>query len=107
MAGIVTSKLTERSQTTVPKGVRTVLGVRPGDQIGYLIEGTEVRLVSVAGAEHADPALEPFLEFLRADLSRHPERVTVFPREFIARIKALTKHVVIDHDAPIDGAVAL
>ena len=104
---MVTSKLTERSQTTLPKGVRSVLGVQPGDQIGYIIEGSEVRLVSVAGAEHADPALEPFLEFLRADLSRHPERVTGFPREFIARIEALTKHVVIDHDAQIAGAVAL
>lgn len=107
MAGIVTSKLTARSQTTVPKGVRTVLGVRPGDQIGYLMEGTEVRLVNVAGGEHADPALEPFLEFLRADLSQHPERVAGFPGEFVARLEALTKHVVIDHDAPIDGAVAL
>ena len=38
------SRLTSRSQTTVPRQVREKLSLRPGDVILYEIEGTEVRL---------------------------------------------------------------
>ena len=38
------SRLTSKSQTTIPRQVREKLSLRPGDVILYEIEGTEVRL---------------------------------------------------------------
>jgi antitoxin PrlF len=107
MQGLIASKITARSQTTLPPGVRKVLGVGPGDRVGYLIEGFEVRLVNLDEPTHTDPALAPFLELLGRDIAAHPERLNVFPRELVARIERLTTGVPIDHDASLDGAVAL
>jgi antitoxin PrlF len=107
MNTMVTSKLTERSQTTLPAAVRTVLGLEPGERIGYLIEGNSVRIINADQEEHDDPAIARFLEFLGQDLNTHPERLEALPADLIARARALTQHVTIDHDAPIDGRTAL
>lgn len=107
MPGLIESKITARSQTTIPPGVRKVLGIGPGDHLGYIIDTSGVRLVNASEQEHSDPALEPFLGFLARDIAEHPERIRGFPPELLARIKQLTAGVAIDHDAPIDGAVAI
>ena len=107
MPGLIESKITARSQTTIPPGVRKVLGLNPGDRLGYVIEGGAVRLVNPNEQEHHDPALEPFLALLGRDLSEHPERVQGFPRELLARITQLTSGGLVDHDAPIDGVVVI
>ena len=107
MPGLIQSKITARSQTTIPPSVRKVLDLGPGDQLGYLIEGVEVRLVNPAEQEHHDPALDPFLALIGQDIAAHPERIRGFPRELLTRIERLTQGVGIDHDGPIDGAVAL
>lgn len=104
---VVTSKVTERSQTTLPPAVRTVLGLQPGERIGYVIEGTEVRLVNASTLEHEDPVLDRFLGALARDLARHPERVSAFPASLRARANAIAAGVPIDHNAPIEGAIAL
>ena len=107
MPGLIASKITARSQTTLPPGVRKVLGVGPGDRVGYVIEGFEVRLVNIEEHAHTDPTLAPFLALLGRDIAEHPERLHGFPRELLARAKRLTTRIPIDHDAPLDGAVAL
>lgn len=104
---VVTSKVTERSQTTLPPAVRTVLALHPGERIGYVIEGNDIRLVNASALEHQDPVLDNFLAFLGRDLATRPERVTVFPRALLERARAIVSGVPIDHDAPIDGAVVL
>ena len=104
---IVTSKVTERSQTTLPPAVRTVLGLQPGERIGYVIDGSEIRLVNALTIEHEDPVLDKFLAFLGRDLARHPERLSAFPESLLQRARAIASGVTIDHDAPIDGAIAL
>ena len=104
---IVTSKVTERSQTTLPPAVRTVLGLQPGERIGYVIEGNEIRLVNASALEHDDPVLDKFLSFLGRDLARHPDHVGAFPALLLARARAMTSGVVIDHESPIEGAIAL
>ena len=104
---VVTSKVTERSQTTLPPAVRTVLGLRPGERIGYVIEGSDVRLVNASALEHEDPVLENFLAFLGRDLATRPERLTAFPPSLLERAAAITSGIGIDHDAPIDGAIVL
>jgi antitoxin PrlF len=40
----VVSRLTSKSQTTIPREVREKLSLGPGDVIVYQIEGPEVRL---------------------------------------------------------------
>ena len=107
MSGLIASKITARSQTTLPPGVRKVLGVGPGDRVGYVIEGFDVRLVNLEEHAHTDPTLAPFLALLGRDIADHPERLRGFPRELLARAKRLTTRIPIDHDAPLDGAVAL
>ena len=107
MPGLIASKITARSQTTLPPGVRKVLGVGPGDRVGYVIQGFEVRLVNIEEHAHTDPTLAPFLALLGRDIAAHPERLRGFPRELLARAKRLTTRIPINHDAPLDGAVAL
>lgn len=104
---IVTSKVTERSQTTLPPAVRTVLALQPGERIGYVIEGSEVRLVNASALEHDDPVLDRFLDFLSNDVARHPDRVEAFPASLLDRARAITLGIAIDHESPIDGAIAL
>ena len=108
MGAAQTSKLTSRSQTTVPTGVRKALGLLPGDELIYEIRGREaiVRKREVEDVE-ADPVLGAFLEFLARDMTAHPARVKGMPRDFVARIRKLTSGVPIDHDAAVDGAIAL
>ncbi|MBA4073235.1 MAG: hypothetical protein C0497_15645, partial [Gemmatimonas sp.] len=72
-----------------------------------LIEGMEVRLVNLDESQHHDPALTPFLALLEHDLATHPQRLRGFPRDLLRRLERVTAGVVVDHDAPLDGAVAL
>jgi antitoxin PrlF len=108
MPGMLTSKITDRSQTTVPAGVRAALGVGPGERLGYIIQGDEVKLVNASALEEAaDPLLGRFLEFVARDIAAHPDRITPFPTSLLERARALTAGVEIDHDAPIYGVTAL
>jgi AbrB family looped-hinge helix DNA binding protein len=40
-----TSTLTSKGQVTIPAEVRRRLGLQPGDHVGFILEGGEVRLV--------------------------------------------------------------
>jgi AbrB family looped-hinge helix DNA binding protein len=46
---IATSKLTRKNQTTIPKAVLEVLGVKPGSQLLYEVQNGEVRLRARSG----------------------------------------------------------
>ena len=107
MPGLIQSKITARSQTTIPPSVRTVLGLAAGDRVGYVIEGSVVRLVNPKEQAHEDPALTPFLALLEQDIAAHPERLQKFPAALRARVKQLVDGVTLDHDAPMDGAVKI
>src|SRR5947209_10632018 len=107
MAAMLTSKITARAQTTLPSGVRKVLGLETGEELGYIIEGNSVRLVNASILDRDDPALSAFLEFLARDLKEHPEHVTAFPPSLLQRATAVAADVDIDHDSDIEGAVAI
>ncbi len=106
MQATVTSKITERSQTTLPPAVRKALHLHPGERLGYVIDGDEVRLVNASATHHEDPALDTFLEFLGLDLQTH-RRVVPIPLDAIGHIRQLVAGVAIDHDAEIVGDVGL
>ena len=57
---MITSKITSKSQTTVPQAVRLALRLQPGDEIGYQIEAGRVILVKIAAAMPPD---DPFATF--------------------------------------------
>jgi antitoxin PrlF len=56
---MITSKLTSKAQTTIPAPVRTVLHLRPGDELVYSIEGERVILTKA----DRGPIEEPFAAF--------------------------------------------
>ncbi len=105
---VATSKLTKRNQTTLPTAVRTFLGLSGGDDLGYIIDGTGVRLVNASATqEHEDPVVQGILDVIAADLDQNPGRAQLFPLDLLQRIEAVVRDVRIDHDAPIDGDTAL
>lgn len=59
---MIISRITSKSQTTVPAAVRRALGVKPGDTIGYEIDGDVVTLTA-APAPTTDPFTNPFATF--------------------------------------------
>jgi antitoxin PrlF len=51
---MITSKLTSKSQTTVPQSVRRLLNLKPGDLLAYEISGGQViltRALAESGVE--------------------------------------------------------
>jgi len=102
------SKVTAKAQTTLPSGVRKALAVGPGDSLRYRIEGHRAIIEkATTDTETADPALGAFLRLLAGDLTDHPERVRGVPRALLRRARALTRGIPIDHDAPVEDAIAL
>lgn len=106
MPNLIESTITARSQTTLPASVRRVLGLKPGQKVAYVIEGDQVRLVNPAVDDADDPVIDGLLALIAADVSRRG-RVREVPPELLARARALTRGVTLDHDAPIEGDVGL
>lgn len=100
------STITAKGQTTVPKAVRQVLGVKEGDVVAFRVEGQRVTVVPV-GATHEDPVVGKFLSFLAKDIESRPEALKPLSKGFAARMKSLVKGTKVDLDAPIDGEVDL
>lgn len=100
------STITAKGQTTVPKSVRTALGVDYGGKIAFRVDE---RGVSVHRAEidNEDPAIDRFLAFLADDIARRPKAVKALSPALAERLAALTGGVKVDLDAPIDGDVDL
>ena len=100
------SKVTRKYQTTLPSGLRKALGLNPGDEVGYIIEGDHAILVNAA-AEGQDPALGAFLELLERDLRENPGRIKGIAPALVERVRALTDGYTVDLDEPIQGPVSL
>ncbi|HET6228840.1 MAG TPA: type II toxin-antitoxin system PrlF family antitoxin [Longimicrobiaceae bacterium] len=98
---MLSSKVTSRSQTTLPSGVRKALGLRAGDEIGYVIENDRVVIRKLNEAE--DPALAGFLGLLSSDIERNKEHVLFLTAPFAARLRELAVGIEVDYDAPIEG----
>jgi antitoxin PrlF len=52
---MITSKLTSKAQTTIPQAVRSRLGLREGDLLGFAFEGDKVVLTKAAPVSAEDP----------------------------------------------------
>jgi antitoxin PrlF len=60
---LITSKLTSKAQTTIPQAVRRHLGLKPGDLIGFVIEGERIVLTRPLAAAAQRAALPVFAEW--------------------------------------------
>jgi antitoxin PrlF len=98
---ILASKVTSRSQTTLPSGVRKALGLRGGDSITYVIEKDRVTIRKRMDEE--DPALAGFLDLLETDVARNKAGVVFATDSFAAYLADLTAGIPVDYDAPIEG----
>ena len=52
---MITSKITSKAQTTIPRSVREALRVREGDEIVYKIERGRVIVTKAARGANEDP----------------------------------------------------
>lgn len=52
---MITSRLTSKAQTTIPKAVRAALQLKEGDEIAYVVEHGRVVMAKVALAAADDP----------------------------------------------------
>lgn len=95
------STLTERYQTTVPEPVRKFLRLGKRDKIQYTIRADGDVVIARASSDAADPVVLGFLDFLEADLVKHPERVRGLDARLVKRLKKLAGRVAIDLDAPL------
>ena len=100
---MIESTLTERHQTTIPKGVRDALGLRGGDKLTYRVEGDQV-VVAKAGAQTTDPYLGPFLDLLARDIRDRPAALQPVTQTYVETLTALVEGVEVDLDAPLDEA---
>lgn len=102
------STVTERGQTTLPKGVRAALDIGPHDRIAYIVEQHRAIIAKAEAFEtEEDPALSSFLSFIQHDISQHPEHIRELPQALLDRMDDLLGHADIDLDAPIEGEVAI
>ena len=98
---MIKSSVTERFQTTIPKGVREALGLSRGDTLTYEVRGSEIVMRRSAIEDSVDPALLGFLELLERDIATHPDRLQPVPDDLVERARALVRDVEIDLDAPL------
>lgn len=101
-ADLLASKMTARSQTTLPSGVRKALGLKAGDRIAYLIDKDRV-IITRLPEETEDPALSGFVDLLERDIDQHKERVLFATQAFADYLEELTAGIEVDYDAPIEG----
>jgi len=95
------SRLTERSQTTIPAAIRDALHLKPGEYIRYsLLPGGKV-IMSRQEDEQEDPVVSNFLNFLENDMKKNPQHIHAVPVAVWESIKTLTAGVEVDLDAPL------
>ena len=94
------SRLTARSQTTIPATIRDALGLKAGETLHYqLLPGGEVRLSRMQNED--DPVMASFLSFLEQDMQKNPQSLKPFSADLFDRIDALTAGMEVDLDGPL------
>ncbi len=100
-----TATVSSKGQVTLPKPIRSALGVSSGTKLGFTMVGDEMRIKKIEADGHHDPALDAFLEFLSKDIANGNLRADL-PADVAAyaRTRDLSK---IDVKEVIEGDVAL
>lgn len=104
---MITSRITRKSQTTIPRGVRDALELRPGDELAYEVHPGYAIVRPVRAEDEDDAALGPFLALLAGAIRRSPETLRPITPALAGRIRELVGDGDFDPDEPIHGDVAL
>lgn len=97
-----TSKLTARSQTTIPAAVRDAMNLQPGENIEYaVLPSGKVLITRQETVTDDDPVMASFLSFLAADMCNTPSNIKTLDRGLLTRITSLTEGMDVDLDAPL------
>jgi antitoxin PrlF len=99
----LTSTLTDRYQTTIPREIRSFLNLDKGAQIQYVIDPSgKVYLQSESENElNEDPILYSFLEFMEQDMRKSPKHIQPLAAELMHKVQHLVKDVDVDLDQPL------
>jgi antitoxin PrlF len=93
------SRLTARSQTTIPATIRDVLHLKAGENIEYrVLPDGAVMIARRQDTDDNDPVVARFLTFLAKDMGDHPERIKSFDKTRLTQALELTAGVNIDVD---------
>lgn len=101
------SKITGKGQTTVPKRIRDMLGVRFGDEIVYRVTDDGAVMVESARQSTDEAAIDAFLAFLSNDIKLRPEAIVPFDPVEMERRAKLLEGVDVDLDGDFRGATPI
>ncbi|QBR83788.1 type II toxin-antitoxin system PrlF family antitoxin [Legionella israelensis] len=98
------STLTDRYQTTVPEPIRKALHLNKRAKIRYTIQSDGSVVLSRADNKDVDPVLSGFLNFLAADISKHPTHLKTVSPDLVSHVSTLVSGVDVNLDEPLlDG----
>lgn len=101
----MTSTVTRKGQTTIPKAVRDALALGANDQISFQISANGVSVAKAAAEQ--DPVIGAFLAFLERDMLSNPGGIAPLSKALL-RLDSDTDEVdVASLDEEIIGTVAL
>lgn len=95
------SRLTERSQTTIPVVIRDALSLKPGEYIEYTLTAEGNVIMSRQQKEQSDPIVSQYLSFLADDMMNNPQNIRLVTVDFWEGIETLTAGIEVDLDAPL------
>lgn len=96
------SRLTARSQTTIPAAIRHALHLKSGENIEYrVLPDGAVMIARQQDTVDDDPVVTSFLSFLAKDMQAHPERLRSFDSSRLTRALELTAGMDIDVNDPL------
>ena len=64
-----TATVSSKGQVTLPKPIRSALGLSNGTKLGFTMVGDEMRIRKIEADEHHDPALAAFMKLLSDDIA--------------------------------------
>ena len=97
----LTSTLTDRYQTTIPREIRSFLNLDKGAQIQYVIDPSGKVYLQNESELNEDPVLYSFLEFMEQDMRKSPKRIQPLTAGLMQKVQHLVKDVDVDLDQPI------
>jgi antitoxin PrlF len=97
----VESTLTDRYQTTVPESVRRALHLGKRDKIRFSLQPDGKVILTRADDSGSDPVIGQFLDFLAADIAKHPQHVQTLGTDLVKQVQTLVGDVEIDLDTPL------
>ena len=100
-----TATVTSKGQITLPKSIRSALGVTSGNKLSFELQDDQIIVRRLQADEHEDPAITRFLGLIEKDL-RKGQHVGILPKHLQDSMLGMLD-VPVDLDDEIEGEVDL